>query len=745
MLNEKGSLAETPTIKILLTIFEQGLTGVLSVKRESIQKILYFKKGRLIWAISNSINDELDSLIISRGLVATKNIERVKQMVDSPDSLGKVLVEKGLISLEELIEASREQLKGIVSSILKWPEGKFRFASEEPPERMLNLELNITDFIRDFILKGLDIGFIRQQVGSVEAKFVKNTDNQKIKRYNFSEQQLELLDCFDGATSLENILSRYPQEHRETVLKIIYYFLMAEILLDERLEFSDSPALREKEPTGSLEVESTEYKNKKTAEPVEAGEQEKTYGIEREIEVQKPTEIEDILDAAIDTGAGEAAGQEPFVVETGRAEEVEEVEDNLRVDYEAEEKINLDGSEGQQQTAYELGGEIETGRAEEVATAVRTEHNSEEGGDILKQEYATAQEGSEAYVVESNEVIEPESRVEPPTEPAGPRPGVSFSEPIEAKTLDGAEPGLKDFELPDEKAPGKAFKKDALKFGAVDRKFSDEMEPIKVGEDFIEDREPAPFRKPVVVDKKKSKLVYLILLSVVAIFVISGSIFLYLNSSKEEVGEDVIPPVNVAEQKAKVKEDGKRTEIVMEKQDKTGKQTANPEDIATKEPMAQDSQAAKEIPAKQPPGKIHERFDITSDELKKKLMDKNTAVYFRVKLGDPQAVKYFKEGKFMEAGSAWEKELKKAGIKFAILLEMDCMKESVINAYLKIIEKDDFYILNRKLGNRNCFLVLWGKFYTKQEGGDALKMIPEYFRNQQHPPEVISLSRYLYN
>ena len=89
MLSEKGSLKETPTIKILLTLCEQELTGVLSIKRESIQKILYFKKGSLVWAISNSRNDELDNILVSQDLVSLKNIERVQQMTDSPESLGK--------------------------------------------------------------------------------------------------------------------------------------------------------------------------------------------------------------------------------------------------------------------------------------------------------------------------------------------------------------------------------------------------------------------------------------------------------------------------------------------------------------------------------------------------------------------------------------------------------------------------------------------------------------------------------
>lgn len=744
MLSEKGSLQETPTIKILLTLFEQGLTGILSLKRESIQKILYFTKGNLIWAISNSRNDELDNILVSQDLVAPKNIERVKQMADSPESLGKMLVEKGLITLEDLIRVSRDQLKGIVASVLNWPEGKFQFVRESPPERLLNLELNVTDFIRDFILKGADIGFIRQQVGSVEAEFVKNPDNQKIKRYNFSEQQLQLLDCFDGATSLETVLAKYPEENRESVLKIVYYFLMADILLDEGLEFLDSPALRVKESSESLEVESTGYENDEAAAPEPAQEEPESYGIEREIEVQNTSEKDDFLDSVLDDIAGEEAGQEVYEVESGR---LDEKEDDLQIGYEAEEKVKLEEL-GESREADDMAGEIETGRAEAVEILPGMEQRPPEpAASEVNEDFPAAQEGGEAYEVERNEVSGQEDIKKLPTQPAAPpyqaaspdqaEPLISETppdvEPVKEIAADGAVKGLDDFELPGEEA--------APKFVPDKKEFAPDMEPLKVEEDFIRDREPAPFRKsPVVDNKKKSKLVYLIFLAIAAILIISGAIFLYLNSSKSEVDEDLIPPVNVAEKKPNVQKDGKRTEIPMQKQGKPGQQTQKPGD---KPVQATKDQGSKAVSPVQPPGKVHERFGIKSAELKKKLAEKAMVDYFKIKLGDPQAQKYFKQAKFIEAGNTWKKELLKAGMKFTILLEMDCMKESVINALLKIPEKKDFYILNRKLGNRNCFLVMWGKFYTKQEASDALKMIPEYFWGQQHPPKVVPLSRYL--
>jgi septal ring-binding cell division protein DamX len=107
------------------------------------------------------------------------------------------------------------------------------------------------------------------------------------------------------------------------------------------------------------------------------------------------------------------------------------------------------------------------------------------------------------------------------------------------------------------------------------------------------------------------------------------------------------------------------------------------------------------------------------------------------------AMAYFREGNLITAGNIWKQELRKSGIKYTVLLEMDCLIESVVNAYERIDVKENFFILNRKVGERSCFLVMYGKFYTQQAAAEGIKTVPRYFWQQQSPPRIVELSRYL--
>ena len=109
----------------------------------------------------------------------------------------------------------------------------------------------------------------------------------------------------------------------------------------------------------------------------------------------------------------------------------------------------------------------------------------------------------------------------------------------------------------------------------------------------------------------------------------------------------------------------------------------------------------------------------------------------------PSAVALFKEGDFMAASETWRLKIKSLAATHTILLELDCQKESVFNAYNRIDDKEGFFILTRRRDGRTCYLVCWGKFLSREEALEGLQRIPAYFTQQPNPPQVVPLSRYL--
>lgn len=591
MVNEKGSLKDTSAMKLLLSIFEQGLTGILYIKREYILKVLYFSRGKLIWAISNSDVDKLENILAAKNLVPKETINKVKKQARVSDSIGKLLVEKGLITLEELIESSKEQLRRIINSILKWKVGGFHFVKEAPPERLLSLDLDVIQFIVNYIVEEVDIKDIWKEIRSLQSEFIKNPNEQKVTKYPLSDQQKELLNSFDGKTKLETILSNHSSIHRDSLLKIIYFFLMAELLIKKEFDLSVLS----------------------------------TFDVEKSI---------DDLDATAD-----------------KDQTVKPAEDSISLE------------------------SLEPIEPIEPTEPMEPIEDIEPIADI-----------EDLEAIEALRPTKPVKAVDhkEPIEPTMPNEAIEHMEPIdrgkpEESTAEQAETYVSVGE--NEKSAGETFEDDLEELHSTppgdDKQAAAPITPLDAAPE----------------EKKRLKFFNVTLILIFLILVIGGIILLLL------------PMMESTDQK----------ENIVEKASQNNKK-----DIIKIEekipPVKEDTTGPGEIPGKTETGKPGKTAKV-----------------------------YFLEGNFINAGDVWKREIIKAGIKYGILLELDCLKESVMNAYEKLPAKKDFYILNRRMGSKTCFLVMWGKFYTHEQATKVIKStsIPNYFWQQKDPPQIIQLSSYL--
>ncbi len=533
MISEKGTLKDTPVMKLLLAVFEQTLTGILYVKNEEILKVLYFNRGKLIWAISNSDEDKLENILGARDLVDPNILLKVKREAHVSESIGKLLVEKGLITLEELIDSSKIQLKRIIFSILKWKTGGFQFVKDAPPERLLSLDLSITHFIVDFILDEMDISEIWKEIGSLQIELIKNPDEEKISKFRLSEKQITLLNSFSGKDKLETVLSRYSGGHRESLLKIIYFFIMSELLIKKEFDLADSSVFEE---DASFEYLRSEEPESEEIEPMKS------------IPKQSSEETESFMFSFREND--ESISHPP-------------------------------SSDSIASTEEEIFNEAKTKKIK-TATWILVIFILILGGIILL------------------------------------------------------------------------------------------ILPLLLNENPIDKMTSAPNAGPV--------------------------------------GRDII---SIDERKPVIeKVEGQKTGEPGSEMFGTPSET--PQDIKStpneKSAVEEEKKSPEEKP-KLPPGK--------------------------------SATVYFREGNMITAGDIWKQELINAGIKYSILLELDCQKESVIGAFDRVEAKEDFFILNKPSQSRTCFLVMWGKYQTRQEAAVGLKLIPQYFWQQPNPPEVIDVTKYL--
>ncbi len=540
---EQGTLKEISASELLLQGFAEELTGVLYLKREEILKELYLRQGKLVWAVSNSDVDMLENILVSENKLDAKNISLMKSESENLVDLGKSLVEKGILSFEEFVGYSKDQLDKILTSVLKWSDGVYYFSKDVPAETYISLEINLKDYIYNFIKNKLDMGFVWTRIGSLQEELEKTKNEDLIEKFDLSKEELELFDKFLGDLSIEMISLNFPGMAKEEILKTIYFFMTGGLLIEK------SDSLHESQGESILISDKDEQSNS---------------GLFNEDEIN------------------------------------EEIE-----------KINLDAPD-----------DVES---------------------VIPSEIVEIDEKSDQDLVFTKE--------------------------------EDIIPEKKDISLSDQL-----------------------LDEIKTEE-----------------SKRKGKFINIILILILLLFIVAGFIFIVL-SPEDRVR--LIPGFGT---------DPEITEISEKK--------IGPEKKKSNLPVPD-----QKIPDKK---ETSIKKEVRKDSLKKKeIVKKKPEAVKKIKpAADP--FDKFNQGKLTESGILWKKKILSQNSRFSILLEMDCMKGSVMNAYKRSNNSKKFFILNINRGNRKCFLVLFGIYPDNNSAERSLNSVPKYFWKQENPPKVLDLSGYL--
>lgn len=132
-----GNLADMSLPAVLQFLSRAGGSGKLTLSSLDGSALIVFRRGKVIYAASNSVRETFGSLLVSRGLVDQGTLKRgleLQHHAREERRLGTILIEMGAISQETLDTVIRGQVSAVVRELSQWREGFFRFDAMEVEE-----------------------------------------------------------------------------------------------------------------------------------------------------------------------------------------------------------------------------------------------------------------------------------------------------------------------------------------------------------------------------------------------------------------------------------------------------------------------------------------------------------------------------------------------------------------------------------------------------------------------------------
>lgn len=144
-----GKLEDVGLAELLQLLAANEKTGRLTLTRRDGHGVVILRRGRIIYAASNSVRETFGSILVCRGLISEETlVEALERQHASREEkrLGTILIEMGQVRQEDLEEAMRHQTGVIIAELFQWPTGFFKFEPLEIPERG-EVAVDASDFL----------------------------------------------------------------------------------------------------------------------------------------------------------------------------------------------------------------------------------------------------------------------------------------------------------------------------------------------------------------------------------------------------------------------------------------------------------------------------------------------------------------------------------------------------------------------------------------------------------------------
>jgi len=127
-LEAQGSFLTHPFAELMAEIATARLNGSLRVSANEKKCVVYFKAGRVAFAVSNARSSRLFDILLRRNKLRKEDLKHVSNFANDHE-FAAYLEEKNFLSKREIERIFTEQIEAIIVDLMTWTTGDWTFSS----------------------------------------------------------------------------------------------------------------------------------------------------------------------------------------------------------------------------------------------------------------------------------------------------------------------------------------------------------------------------------------------------------------------------------------------------------------------------------------------------------------------------------------------------------------------------------------------------------------------------------------
>ncbi len=235
-MNLQGDFEGLTLASILQLLCNDQKTGILAVTRENVESRVFFDHGTIIYASASLKQARLGFLLRTDGIISAQQLQKCLALAkEEKIHLGKILVEKGYISLETLKKYNTKQVETILYDLLFWEKGKFEYKDVRLNlKNMIVTQLNPMKLILEASRRIDELSVLKKVIPSDKLVFKMSGKVQTKEEIKLNANEWRVLSLIDGSRSVRQVITESGYD--EFAVYKIFFSVISSGLIEQKEE-----------------------------------------------------------------------------------------------------------------------------------------------------------------------------------------------------------------------------------------------------------------------------------------------------------------------------------------------------------------------------------------------------------------------------------------------------------------------------------------------------------------------------
>jgi len=235
-MNLQGDFEGLTLASILQLLCNDQKTGLLTVTCGDEESRVFFEQGTIVYASASLKEARLGFLMRTDGIISAQQLQKCLAFArEEKMHLGKILVEKGYISLDTLKKYNTRQVEAILYNLLFWKKGRFEYKDAKLNLKgMIVTHLNPMKLFLEASRRIDELSVLQQSIPSYKMVFKMSGKVQSKEEIKLNANEWRILSLIDGTRTVRQIINKSGYD--EFAVYKIFFSVISSGLIEQKEE-----------------------------------------------------------------------------------------------------------------------------------------------------------------------------------------------------------------------------------------------------------------------------------------------------------------------------------------------------------------------------------------------------------------------------------------------------------------------------------------------------------------------------